>query len=625
MGAPMKPRRLFVVLLVLGLALLLAGVAHGAAYPVPGKCFPNYASTLVPGQNVTGNPISVKGAQNEHLFFLITLANADVNNLTVQLKRPGDVAWLKYHVYQWRPVPADLPYPFLADGLVPLEPGLIYPESLVHLALSLEIAPIHPPGTFDYSLVFQSGDARLKQPLTVKVWPYGLAADLPITFLTSCYYNTTNFARYGVTASELNSLVYPAYLSFLRNYKINGIDHFYPIEANLIARGKSTIEQYTGYTNMLSRIMLKYNFRYFRLPRLTGIYKATTMGQTGNLFESYAPYYYNTWYQYLSSKGWVNNGLVKVWDEPKLAEMPLVAKAYGIIKGAVPESNTECGGGVFDPTLANVIDNWAIPNSKYDPQLTDEAVALGQQIWLYTNNLLVIGKPPTHQRLVGWQLYKYDFSGYMLWEIAWFDLDPWTTIPGKADHFRTGTLIYPHPATGMPLPTLRLEALRRGLEDYQHFSRLNAAAQQGKVSAETLAAINQSITNLVLLPAGAPTVTWAAFEQVREQIGELFNSFNSVPLANSGSGQTLPAGTTVILDGSASSDPDGDALTYAWSIVSRPAGSKALLSDPAAVSPTIRPDVAGDYTMQLVVTDCWGAAGAPATVTISATPKTQPA
>jgi chitinase len=51
------------------------------------------------------------------------------------------------------------------------------------------------------------------------------------------------------------------------------------------------------------------------------------------------------------------------------------------------------------------------------------------------------------------------------------------------------------------------------------------------------------------------------------------------------------------------SDPDGDPLTYTWSVLTRPAGSAAILSDSAATFPNFTPDVAGSYTIQLAVSD----------------------
>src|SRR5579859_285884 len=78
---------------------------------------------------------------------------------------------------------------------------------------------------------------------------------------------------------------------------------------------------------------------------------------------------------------------------------------------------------------------------------------------------------------------------------------------------------------------------------------------------------------------------------------------NSPPVANSGTDQTAKTGSTVQLDGSGSSDVDGDRLTYRWSIVSAPQGSTATLSDPSIVDPTFVTDMKGTYVIQLIVND----------------------
>jgi hypothetical protein len=78
---------------------------------------------------------------------------------------------------------------------------------------------------------------------------------------------------------------------------------------------------------------------------------------------------------------------------------------------------------------------------------------------------------------------------------------------------------------------------------------------------------------------------------------------NAAPVANAGTNQSVVTGTAVTLDGSASSDANGDALTYSWSLISKPTGSNATLSLPATARPTLTPDVAGTYVASLTVND----------------------
>jgi len=85
---------------------------------------------------------------------------------------------------------------------------------------------------------------------------------------------------------------------------------------------------------------------------------------------------------------------------------------------------------------------------------------------------------------------------------------------------------------------------------------------------------------------------------------------NLPPTADAGLDQIVNVGDVVQLDGSGSSDPDGDPLSYSWSFTSRPSGSTATLSDPNVASPTFIADVAGDYTLELTVDDGHGGSDA---------------
>ena len=92
---------------------------------------------------------------------------------------------------------------------------------------------------------------------------------------------------------------------------------------------------------------------------------------------------------------------------------------------------------------------------------------------------------------------------------------------------------------------------------------------------------------------------------------------NDPPEAHAGPSQQVYAGNRVTLDGSGSSDPNGDCMAYQWKFISKPKGSKAKLSNPDAVNPRFKVDVPGDYTVQLIVKDRWDASSDPHTVRIS--------
>jgi hypothetical protein len=84
---------------------------------------------------------------------------------------------------------------------------------------------------------------------------------------------------------------------------------------------------------------------------------------------------------------------------------------------------------------------------------------------------------------------------------------------------------------------------------------------------------------------------------------------NDAPIANAGITQNVSLGfvggvasKVVTLDGTGSTDPNNNPLTFAWTLT-RPTGSAAVLSSATDAKPTFTADVVGTYTAQVIVKD----------------------
>jgi hypothetical protein len=94
---------------------------------------------------------------------------------------------------------------------------------------------------------------------------------------------------------------------------------------------------------------------------------------------------------------------------------------------------------------------------------------------------------------------------------------------------------------------------------------------------------------------------------------------NLPPAADAGKDQSAKVGDAVNLDGSKSSDPNGDALTYSWK---QTAGPTVTLDRGDTATPSFTVKQGGDCTFELTVSDGVGSAKATTHVAISGAPTT---
>lgn len=90
--------------------------------------------------------------------------------------------------------------------------------------------------------------------------------------------------------------------------------------------------------------------------------------------------------------------------------------------------------------------------------------------------------------------------------------------------------------------------------------------------------------------------------------------------ANAGADRKIQPGETIALDGSASRDSEGKALSYQWSVLSKPENSNPTFSNNAIVNPNFAADLEGVYQLELAVSSEHGSSKDVVAITVQYSP-----
>jgi len=206
----------------------------------------------------------------------------------------------------------------------------------------------------------------------------------------------------------------------------------------------------------------------------------------------------------IDRNGWRDRWIQHVTDEPTGSNADDYRILAGMVRRHMP--GLPILDATMDPALAGAVDIWCPQAQEFHKHRRRFAAqqALGDRVWFYTccfpggpwlNRLLDMEL--LRPALLGWAAARFDLDGFLHWGLNQYrpDQDPLQTsvVPhGEGKHLPAGDTHIVYPGPGRPWSSLRLEAQREGLEDYELLRQLKACrpARADAIAARAIRAMN---------------------------------------------------------------------------------------------------------------------------------------
>jgi len=270
---------------------------------------------------------------------------------------------------------------------------------------------------------------------------------------------------------------------------------------------------------------------------------------------------------HLRAKGWLERAYIYWFDEPDPKDYEFVVEGMKTIKRAAP-GLTRMLTEQPEPALFGHVDLWCPVLSSYDPKVGAERQRAGDRFWWYLccgprapYIGLFIDHPAVDLRVWAWLSRKWGITGQLVWTSNYWtspaafpppDIqNPWddpmsyvsgySYQPGQIGYWGNGDGRFLYPPNrdpksdakkhlGGPIPSIRWEMLREGMEDYEYFvllDRLIAQARKtGKAAqlvaqAERLAVVPDAVITDGKTYSKDPAPLLAHRRQVAEMVEKL--------------------------------------------------------------------------------------------------------
>ncbi|UCC67159.1 MAG: DUF4091 domain-containing protein [Armatimonadota bacterium] len=409
-----------------------------------------------------------------------------------------------------------------------------WPDPLPPLSAPVDLCPgrnhpfwitVHaPPGTpaGDYhgEIAIEAEEAEQRVPLAVHVWGFDLPEETHVRTRLGLSQRLIKSYHNLETEEDLRRVL-DLYLQSFRSHRVSPawVGQEIDVEWKRAAGGKiEPALDFSSFDEEARRALDEVGIDSFALKlsgteEIAGFKRRTLQHETA--FFQYA----HAVEEHLDERGWLGRALVYYPDGRGQRSLQVVRRELDLIHRAVPEF-TRVLTMSPSPRLHGAADVWCIPVAEFAAESAEERQRAGKEVWWSLSQGAeasciadFLDHYGTEMRLWLWATWKYKLDGILMREANCWDSDTayprpavqnpwddpmsWQSQPGLPEGARVargngdGRLLYPPNRDPMndrtkhlegPVPSIRWELLRDGVEDYEYFWLLQQQIERLKTS-----------------------------------------------------------------------------------------------------------------------------------------------
>jgi hypothetical protein len=408
--------------------------------------------------------------------YFLWINDAKTNELIVDYQQTPNP---NYQAQVYQPMQAELKEGSKAiDVLRPIAPkDLIRIDSRFLIYVKITIPVNARPGPTEFSLAVRNKDGKdlAHLQMTLSVSPIALPSELPVMLQ-----GTISLQKdwQDLVLPEAKERFQPAMMvrsiqAFLKEYRFNAL-------AGMRAGG--VVDDQT-YKEFVVHALDRLGYRRVRLTPEQMYSWANPLPPKWHADQDQrrksvddVKKFMGRWTELTGRASYKGKLSFKLWDEPRKEDLENVVSMHRSVR-----ESTDLIFELTDapvPELEKIVKTWVPSIGRLRklplPQAIERQNALGNEMWFYANRLHDIDSPFGSMRYIGWLLWRNNLKGYAVWSVNKWEYNPLLPSSGKAGKDKkkdkygtlsTGVLLYPDPRNGAICPSIRLEALRDGMED----------------------------------------------------------------------------------------------------------------------------------------------------------------